>query len=1220
MANEFLTRTPTSSGNQKVFTYSCWIKRNKISDWMRLLSIMNGNTDAIIQLTNVNKLRFREEVTSPDIDYISSRPLRDVGSWMHLLIAIDTTAIQAEHRIRMYINGDSLIEHGLDTESMPGDKNLDLQFNDKLEHRFFARNNNSEYFFGEAFDLFWVDGQALTPDVFGFNKDGDGYVSVGSTQSTDFRPGQWSPKAPRTIKSEINRRGGFGVNGFYLPMNDSSNIGADFHCAPDSIITLKGEDLPQPRNGLPTTSDNYVSQLRSDPYAANVVLAVPGVNTQPTGSELVTNGTFDTNVSGWTVTDTGTIVRQSDGTAKVTRGSSAEVVYQNITTVVGTTYELSVDITDIAGSHGQVYVRSTYNGGSLNTNIGYSYYPGTFKGTFTADTTTTRITLYAHTSGSASYDNISVKATTIPDYHANIKGSGTNKTITAYADASVRNPHQRHGRHVNGYYGSALSLDGTGDVLKIASHADFNLGNGDYTIEGWYYDQETAINTGNRCYWAIGGVNSEGTLALFRENQYLMLRGRSPGDGTYTNIIYVTNHNIPVAQWNHICTERYNGVITVYLNGVAIQTNLSESTTVSQGYFTIGAFSSGGSYPYYGYIQDVRVYKGVAKYKGGFDVPKPYAPENGSTNYGIETWRQVPDNCKNNFATLSPLSYQTTGTYGSSVPVLSNGNLTYTHGQTSQWERSNSTMGVGEGKWYFEFEVVTRPVTGNSENWAVGVRESDSSLFYGETDGFEDLGDHVYWIDGGTAKIVSNQDRSAGSTSGITAVANGDIINIAFEKTATALKVWFGKNGTYFNSGNPATGSNPAVNHSTTSTFIIPAVAYYQYSGQEEPVATFNFGQNPTFSGTVTAGTYVDGNGKGLFKYAPPTGFLALCEDNLPTPAIADPGEHFKCVLYTGDGNSSRSITGVGFKPDLIWLKSRGSGNHGLYDSVRGPHKRLQSDSTAAEGTVVFPGASSDGFNFGSETYYNGSSTNYVAWCWKAGGAAVANTDGSINSSVSANQTAGFSIVSYTGTGSAGTVGHGLGKRPKVVIVKRRDAATNWPIFFDGISNNTNDLIQLNISNATATAGNFFNSGDTTTTTFPLGTGDGQTNQSGSGHIAYCWAEIEGYSKFGSYTGNANADGTFIYCGFKPAFVITKRTDGTSSWLIHDSSRDSVNPVMGALYTNSSDAEGRGSVRVDFVSNGFKHRNADGGAANNYANNYIFMAFAESPFQTANAK
>ena len=212
--------------------------------------------------------------------------------------------------------------------------------------------------------------------------------------------------------------------------------------------------------------------------------------------------------------------------------------------------------------------------------------------------------------------------------------------------------------------------------------------------------------------------------------------------------------------------ERNGSNLVGYVNGVCVGVNPNlgtQSLFTPADPFLIGKWET--SYYVNGEIQDLRVYKGVAKYKGGFDVPKPYSP------IGIENWRQIPDTCKNNFATLNPLSYQTTGTYGSSVPILSDGNLTYTHGQTGQWERSNSTMGVGEGKWYFEFEVVTRPVTGNSENWAVGLRESDSSLFHQCTDAFEDLGDHVYWIDAGTAKIVSNQDRSAGSTSGITAVA-----------------------------------------------------------------------------------------------------------------------------------------------------------------------------------------------------------------------------------------------------------------------------------------------------------------------------------------------------------------------------------------------------------------------------------------------------------------
>ena len=688
-----LRRTPTSTGNQKVFTYSCWIKRNKLTDWMRLVSIVDGSTDAIIQLTNVDKLRFRDEVTGPDIDYISSRPLRDVGSWMHLLVAIDTTHIQAEHRIRMYVNGDSLIEHGLDTESMPGDRNLDLQFNDSgLEHRFFARNNDSEYFIGEAFDLFWVDGQALTPDVFGFNKDGNGYISVGSTQATDFRPGQWVPKSPRTIKSEINRRGGFGVNGFYLPMNDSSNFGADFHMTPDTIIKLKGEDLPQPRNGLPTTSDNYVSQLRSDPYAANLVLAVPGVNTQPTGSELITNGTFDSNVSGWTVTDTGTIVRQSDGTAKVTRGSSAEVVYQDITTVVGTTYELSVDITDIGGSHGQVYVKSTPHSGSLNTSMGYSFYTGTYKGTFTADTTTTRIYLYAHPSGYTSYDNVSVKATTIRDYHADIKGSGTNKTLTPAGGAGVRNPNGAGGDHVNGYYGSALHFDGSGDYLQIPHSEDFNMGTGDFTLECWINSIDDSDYQG-----IFSSYNYDNAQVTFQLSNSGVLRFVNP-----TAISPTGSSDLQTGQWNHIVMERYNGRLYGYVNGVA-EINIAYTSSVDWGHsnnaVVIGVIDRTdypGQYEYKGSIQDLRLYKGVAKYKGGFDVPKPYNPTR-----SLETWRQVPDNCKNNFATFNP----TFGVGRQDQLTYSNGNLRVVSGATSGSDTTAvSTMAI-KGKIYCEFSL-----------------------------------------------------------------------------------------------------------------------------------------------------------------------------------------------------------------------------------------------------------------------------------------------------------------------------------------------------------------------------------------------------------------------------------------------------------------------------------------------------------------------------------
>ena len=1030
---------------------------------MRLVSILDGSTDSIIQLTNDDKLRFRDEVTSPDVDYISSRALRDVGNWMHIVVSIDMTAIQAEHRIRMYINGDSLIEYGLDTESMSGDPNLELNFNKVgLEHRLFARNNDSEYFIGQASDVFMVDGQALTPDVFGFNKEGKGYISAGSTQSTDFRPGQWLPKSPRVIKTEINRRGGFGVNGFYLPMNDSSNFGADFHCDPNTIITLKDESVPQPKNGAPTTSDNYISELRSDSNASNLVLAVPG----------------------------------------------------------------------IIGAPGVAYT----------------------------------------------------------DFSANIKGSGTNKVLTANGNAGVA--------LTDSYYGSAMEFDGTGDYFSGTYNADFNFGTGDFTIEMWA--QPKTVNSIDGLFAVNGGSGANRKIIVHLDNGTPKVHfGHLPGSSnTYINSAI----GITADQWHHLAFERNGSSATWYVNGVAtgITTALSQDVTFTNQPLYIGYGGEASFNSFDGFIQDLRVYS-VAKYKGGFDVSKPHA------SVGIETFREVPDVCVNNFATFNP----SFGVGRQDQLTYTKGNLKVVSGATSGSDTTAASNMAIKGKIYCEFAL-----TDDGLGAYVGVMKYNTNL---SNSGTDTTASSDCWIIRGDNEHKSNGDGGSGASYGTGTFSTGDIIMLAVDIDNTSI--WFGKNGTWYASGDPSSNSNAAYTN-LPSTDDLLVICGDNYSS-ETPAIDLNFGQNPTFGGTKTAGTNTDANGRGLFTYTVPTGFLALCEDNLPTPAIADPGEHFKTVLYTGDGNEGHSITGVGFKPDLVWIKCRShADNHTLSDTVRGPGLALYSDLTNAEhaSTIRIKSFNDDGFTTGSSGDTNTSGRTFCAWCWKAGGAAVANTDGSINSQVSANQTAGFSIVSYTGTGSAGTVGHGLGKRPKVVIVKDRDGNTNWPIFFDGISNNTNDLIQLNLSNATATASTFFNGGDTTTTTFPLGTGGSQTNASGNDHIAYCWAEIEGYSKFGSYVGNANADGTFVYCGFKPAFVITKRTDGTSSWLVHDSSRDPINPVLGAIYTNSSDAEGRGSVRVDFVSNGFKHRNSDGGAANNYANAYIFMAFAESPFQTANAK
>ena len=428
------------------------------------------------------------------------------------------------------------------------------------------------------------------------------------------------------------------------------------------------------------------------------------------------------------------------------------------------------------------------------------------------------------------------------------------------------------------------------------------------------------------------------------------------------------------------------------------------------------------------------------------------------------------------------------------------------------------------------------------------------------------------------------------------------------------------------NNGDPTNGTNPAINHSTTTQFIIPSASFYTYAGYPEPVGVMNFGQNPTFSGQLTTGTYTDSNGKGLFKYQPPTGFLALCEDNLPTPAIKDPGEYFKTVLYEGDNSAGRRIN-VGFQPDFIWFKSRNTAvSHVLVDSVRGLG-HLNSNSSNGEGTsgtLYLSGYADNGFdlNDGANSGGNTTGRTYVAWCWKAGGPAVTNTSGSLTSQVSANQTAGFSIVTYTGTASNETVGHGLGKKPSFILLKERYSPGNsysgWQVYHSSLG--ATQRLVLDSTNAASTTSNIWNDTEPTSDVFSIGT-SGAMSENGGTYVAYCWSEIEGFSKFGSWGGNGNADGPFVYCGFKPAFVLTKRIDSATNgnWTIFDSSRNSTNPVGTHLRADTSETELNFGNGIDIVSNGFKMREA-ASALNNASGTYIFAAFAESPFKTANAK
>jgi len=335
---------------------------------------------------------------------------------------------------------------------------------------------------------------------------------------------------------------------------------------------------------------------------------------------------------------------------------------------------------------------------------------------------------------------------------------------------------------------------------------------------------------------------------------------------------------------------------------------------------------------------------------------------------------------------------------------------------------------------------------------------------------------------------------------------------------------------------------------------------------------------------------------------------------------INKPTDYFNTVLYTGNG-STQSITGVGFQPDWVWIKARSATrDHNLYDSVRGATKWLDSQQTLAEDTFTngLTSFDSDGFSVGDLIKSNNNSETYASWNWLASNTTASNTDGSITSTVSANTTSGFSIVSYTGTGSTATVGHGLGVTPKMIITKNRSSVETWRPYHVALG--AGQALALNDVNATDTDAAYWSNTEPTSSVFTVGTTAG-TNGSGNSMIAYCFAEVKGFSKFGSYIGNGNADGTFIYTGFKPAFVIFKKTSAVGNWAMLDSTRSYANVANHTLATNSSNAEssfGGGesvfgaSNKVDIVSNGIKIREASD--YNNASGaTFIYMAFAEEP-------
>ena len=383
----------------------------------------------------------------------------------------------------------------------------------------------------------------------------------------------------------------------------------------------------------------------------------------------------------------------------------------------------------------------------------------------------------------------------------------------------------------------------------------------------------------------------------------------------------------------------------------------------------------------------------------------------------------------------------------------------------------------------------------------------------------------------------------------------------------------------------------------------------------------FNFGQDATYFGAASPPDKKDASGLGQFYTTVPDGHKCLCTKNLPvrTDVLVEPQKHFDTLLYTGNG-STLTVSGLKFQPDFVWIKvrSHSGDNHHFYDTVRGAAKSIfgnTDDDEQTSDTDRLSSFTSNGFTLGNNYRVNGDGRTFVAFCWKAGGAAVSNSDGAITSSVSVNREAGFSIVSYTGNGnSTATIGHGLGKAPKWIITKCRstDTQADWVSWHVALSDNKN--VFLNQTNAETTP-SYGHITDPTSTLINVTKSSGnQTNASGETYISYCWAEIPGYSRFGVFRGNGNSDGTNVVTGFKPAFLIIKRINAARNWMVFDSKRDPDNPATAFLEADQTTAEATINGGIDFLANGFKCVTSDTDVNANDTSGgdtYIYIAFAD---------
>ena len=807
-------------------------------------------------------------------------------------------------------------------------------------------------------------------------------------------------------------------------------------------------------------------------------------------------------------------------------------------------------------------------------------------------------------------------------------------------------------QHYQNFFSATLGGSGVAQgFMRLDSNLKFNVDS--YDGSAYFFNYTTTRVFRDTSAWYHIWVQIDTTDGTAADRVKLYIDGVR--ETAFDSPTHVSSGSSSVVAWNTNVTHYIGNTNATYALG---------------GYVADWWFLDG---------QDVSPIDTVGEFKNGVFIPKEYSATFGNkgfhlkfigtgtstssgsvanpTNIGDDSSGQnnhwavtssgilshdanLPDSPENNFCTMGS---STMRRYGhSNVATMAEGNLKATTGGNAT--HAFGTMSIkqilanGLGV-YFEMRCVT---DGSPRCYFGIVAEQENNVCAAANAALYEY-PLKFVIDSrgsilggtqtnGTAETNIGAGALSGDYSSIFTVAAGDVMGVAIKSDG---KVFISKNGTFVNSlagtSNPATGANPIHVIDTT-------LDWFPINGYHESAWHANFGQDGSFSGTETSGGETDSNGIGDFFSAVPSGFVCLSSVNMAETTIGpnsatQADDYFKPVLYSGLNSTAQNVT-VGFQPDWVWIKTRNAAiSNMLYDSNRGETKFLQADAVGAEGTGAdsltdfTPTDGTIGFSLGADsstTAVNNNGKTYVSWNWKANGgtatATISESGDNPAAVVQANPTAGFSLITYTGTGDSGTIAHGLSAVPTMMIIKNRDVGDAWAVYHGA---NTaapgTDYLVLNTNAATADAATYW--ADTAPTSSVFTVHDAHNvNADGEKYVAYVFADVEGYSKMGSYVGNGSADGTFVFTGFDVSFLMRKRTDSAGNWVITDSARDPDNISDENLYADLSYVEYSGTeTQFDFLSNGFKMRGT-WASTNASGATYIYMAFAENPFKYANAK